>query len=226
MRKGRAPMAKCVENSLKPLHRYAFPQSANDQPHTLLWFPGAAQFIRGKNVWNPELAVTLPEWELNVRRHNTDNRVSLSIQLDGFANPIRGATKGLLPETVADNDGVACLCPLVGQKSAAGKRADSQRRKEVRRHFRAPELHSLFVSLNFLLFRRLSEISQRFNQVHVRGKFLKQGRRNVPVKATHNVHFAHGDQPLIVTTGDRIQQHLVGNAEDRRVRPNAQRDRS
>ena len=109
---------------------------------------------------NPKLAFSPPEGELDVRRHDPDDGVSVSIQLDGLANQVWSTSKLLLPKTVAEDDDAACLSAFVGQKGATGQRVNSQKPEEVRRHFRAPEFHRLFVHLNFFLRRHLAVIRQ------------------------------------------------------------------
>src|SRR5258705_6788751 len=112
-----------------------------------------------------------------------------------MANDLRIATEILLPESVADDDGLLRLpSPLSGQERAAGKRSKLQQLKEVGRHRSTPELYGFRTDPELLLFRTLKTVRQRFNQIGAGKEFFDQRWRNVPVRVMHDIHFLQSDQ--------------------------------
>src|SRR5947208_12508257 len=85
-----------VEDGLKLSQSDALPQSAKNLPRAVLRVPGSGQFFGGKNMRNPKLAFSPPEGELDVRRHDPDDGVIVSTQLDGIANQFWTSTTTLL----------------------------------------------------------------------------------------------------------------------------------
>src|SRR5436309_1582373 len=87
-----------------------------------------------KDSRHPEFRLRRPEWrESETRRHNADDIIAMSIELDLLSKHVRIAAEGALPDGIAEHhDVLVSVNVLAGLDISSNHRIDAEDRKDIR----------------------------------------------------------------------------------------------
>src|SRR5262245_32506284 len=160
--------------------------------------------------------------------HHADNHEARAVELNAFADDSRIIGEAATPERLAENHhSIVNRLFFFWQKVATEYRLKAEQWKQVLRNQHALRLYRLTVAGQL-----------RFSVTFIRKSrhSLKRLRLRAPIQKIRIFAYGAGaanvglrlpdhDQPIRVSKRQRTYQHSIDNAEDRRIRANAQRQR-
>src|SRR5712692_6974558 len=157
-------------------------------------------------------------------RHHADDRVPVRVKSDLPAQNPRIGGESAYPESVAYDGYVRRSGSIViHAKVTAQKRADAEHRKQIRRHRLPDEMFwaAFIAEIKVVPFEGGHIVEDMISRSPV-GEVTRSG--SVPGESVGRAVFPDHHEPASVAVGKRPQQDGVGNAENRRVRRDAQRE--
>ena len=163
--------------------------------------------------------------EVELRRHDADDRAPHAVHLDGLPDEIRPAPERGLPDLVRQDDDLRAVGPRLGHVEGPSRlRVHAERLEEIGRHERR-------VDLPRVVGRRQVRLARREGADDGKGprpllEFQELGRRHPELVEPHRRKRARDvDEALRLRVAERPQEDGVHNREDRRVRADAERQR-
>src|SRR5438034_6609321 len=157
--------------------------------------------------------------EAKLRRHNADHRVGLAVQRDRLPGDIRIAAKTPLPHWIAEHeDAVVAGLQVFGLKRASHERFDA---KNLEHPLAKPDAGN---GLGPVAARQRSTPSLRGShplETPALGAPVQKVRRRGRVPAM----VQNRDDAFRLAVSEGLEQHAANDAENRSVRPNAERQR-
>ena len=225
----------CFKHRFRLLNRDAWLEPG-EQVNVRGFHPAGRQTKRlgGK----PEFCST--PWKLEMMRHHSNDRELASAHFDGPSDDTRVAAKDRLPPGVTQHDDCV-LCRLlilierhrlVLRKGSTQQRPHVPERKEIRRNrvaiFLLNEIFGLPLQPDIIGPGEVGkEVLLRAHGFEHRRRHAEEVRlANVLAKRAYRVSaFGNLDEAVGGRSGQRIEQHRVDDAVNRRARPDAQRKR-
>ena len=177
--------------------------------------------------------VVVLEDEAEILRHHADDRGRRAVHLHDAADHLRVAVEALLPQPIADHGDARSVGTIVGGGNrAAEQRANAEHRKEFGGHSLVVQAHGFAHASQC---QRVAEphcdvverviVALPVEPVRGRDAGARRAYGGVEGRGGRVESRGHEQQLLAVWIGQRPQQHLVDDGEDRRVAPDADRQR-
>src|SRR5262245_2512739 len=187
-------------------------------------------------VWKPDVGLRRQAvsrrhlraaWEIESRRHHPDNRAPSPVYSDKLADDVRLAAEAAPPQVVADDRHfVLARSLLVHGEHSPKQRLRSQQGEEIGRHLNAS--HPLRITPFGEICEAWPDRSDLFERFRISSPFwqIDRGRRQfVKAQIERRMIRPQHHNPVWIVKGQRLEQHRVDDAENRRVRADSERQR-